>query len=455
MKSLHRRLLIVATIALSVALLAVGVGLSFAFERAMRARVVAELADQLDVLVQAVRIDRNGLALVRNPPDPRFERAYGGFYWQIGRQSRTEAKSRSLWDQTLAWAVRPPRMGETRSSLMDGPSSQELIIVERQVMIDAPDGAEPVRFLVGLDDNELIEARTGFFEAIIPALIAVGASLLLGLWAFLRFGLAPLNRLQGALADVRNNKAAMIEGTYPAEVMPLVQEVNALIGARNEDLVKARSRAGDLAHALKTPLAVLSTQVRELREAGQAQVADEIAMEIDQIDRVVRRELARARANLQANRQITVTTIAPIVARTCAALGKLKAHAALGFEIKADASAAVTVDETDLMEMVGNLIENAAKWAVTKIRVDTEIGAAGLVGIIVSDDGPGLTPEQTRDVMRRGIRLDETVQGTGLGLSIVRDLAEAYGGDLMLGRSDLGGLRAALLLPSRGQKVLH
>jgi signal transduction histidine kinase len=450
MHSLRRRLLLAAFVAITIALLAAGVALTFVFERAVRARVVADLGDQIDVLVQAMRIETdNRLTLQRQPADPRFERPYGGLYWQLGRDMRVELRSRSLSDQQMAWPGQAPRSGETRWSEMPGPSGQDLIAVERQVMIDGADGATPVRFMVGLDANELEEARLGFFEAVIPSLFAIGLALLAGVWAFLRFGLQPLEWLKTALADVRMDRKAQIEGTFPEEVQPLVAETNALIAARDADLQTARARAGDLAHALKTPLAVMAAQVRTLRLSGHVQAADEIGGEVERLQGVITRELLRARASLQANRRAQATDIAPAAERTCRALGKLASNAHLHFEVRVPADLRVKVDETDFLEMLGNLVDNAAKWARTTVRVEAQAAGGRMKRITVSDDGPGMAEASIDAAMRRGVRLDEQVPGHGFGLGITRDLVEAYGGQFSVARDPaLGGVMASLVLPA-------
>jgi signal transduction histidine kinase len=450
MRSLRKRLLLAALVALILALGVAGVALTFVFERAVRARVVADLGDHVDLLTQGLRLDAAGaLTLLREPPDPRFERPQGGFYWQLGRDGRTELRSRSLAQASLAWSPTPQRSGVTSWNYMPGPAGQELIAVERQVTIDSSDGAIPVRFLVGLDDRELLEARLGFFEAVIPSLIAIGFALMGGVLLFLRFGLSPLERLKSALADVRTNAKARIEGDFPEEIRPLVAETNALIAARNADMEAARARAGDLAHALKTPLAVISAQVRDLEATGHADIANEISGEVARLQGVIMRELARARANLQSRRQAKGSEIAPAIERTCRSLSRIAAYEAIHFDRKLAGSPKARVDETDLLEMVGNLIENAAKWATSTVQVKVSPTQGGLILITVTDDGPGMGASDIEAAMRAGVRLDERVPGHGFGLGITRELAEAYGGGLGLARDgQLGGLVATLALPT-------
>jgi len=450
MRSLRKRLLLAALAALTLALGVAGVALTLVFERAVRASVVANLGDHIDFLVQSLRLDASGaLGLDRSPPDPRFERLNGGLYWQLGRDRRTELRSPSLGDAVLPWSSMPHRSGAGTWGFLSGPTGQELLAVERQAMIDSTDGAVLIRLVVGIDDRELLQARLGFFEAMVPSLIVIGAALMGGMWLFLHFGLRPLETLKTALADVRTNAKLRIEGDFPEEIQPLVAETNALIAARSSDLEAARARAGDLAHALKTPLAVLSAQVRRLEATDQSDIAGEIGGEVERLQGVVMRELARARANLQSRRQAKAVLITPAVERTCRALGRLAAHEGIRFNQTLAPGLTVRADETDLLEMVGNLIENAAKWAKSAVRIDASRAGDGLMLITVADDGPGMRASDIETAIRPGVRLDEQVPGHGFGLGITRELALAYGGELRIAcDQELGGLSATLVLPA-------
>jgi signal transduction histidine kinase len=231
-------------------------------------------------------------------------------------------------------------------------------------------------------------------------------------------------------------------------VQPLVDEANALIAARSQDLVDARARAGDLAHAIKTPLAVIDVHVRKLRSEGQADIANPIAVELGHVDRGIRRELARARANIHATNLKRRVNVFPVLERTCGALAKLTRGHDLRFEIDCDRSMQVLVDDTDLLEFMGNLVENATKWASSTVWVAGRRGEDGSLSLTVTDDGPGLSPQDIVAVQARGVRLDQAVHGTGLGLGIVRDICALYGGELILGRSEVNGLSASVVIPA-------
>ncbi len=213
MTSLRRRLVVTAGGVLSAAFILMGLALVFAFDRAVRAHTYSELEDRVDGLVRSLRIENDGtFRLIRNPGDPRFEKPAGGLYWQIGSGSKVELKSHSLANASLPWSETAPRLGTRRSSIMKGPGNQELLAYESNLAFDAPKGQVEIRFMMAIDDAELLDARAGFLEAIIPSMLAIILLLVASLVAFIRYGLAPLNRLQSALADVRSGRTSNISG---------------------------------------------------------------------------------------------------------------------------------------------------------------------------------------------------------------------------------------------------
>ncbi|KAA2237525.1 sensor histidine kinase [Salinarimonas soli] len=448
--SLRRRFAIGASVAVMLALVAAGFGLTGMFETSVRSRAAQELRSHLRILAANVRVLPGDILILDvEPPDPRFSAPFGGLYWQVGRGTRVELRSRSLWDETIA--LPPPQGGpaEPRVVEVPGPEGRRLLVVTRRVFIEGS-GREPVRLAVGLDERELDVLREGFLEFMVPALAVLGLLLVGALSVFVSYGLRPLDALRDALAAVRAGRTRRVTGEFPAEIRPVVEELNRLVAAREGDLARARGRAGDLAHALKTPLAVLAALGRDVEAAGRAEGAA-ILEEVERLDRVVARELARARASASAGTGADTRTghaVAPaaIVERLARTIGRLGGDDAPAVEVAIDPALQVGVDETDLLEMCGNLIDNARKWARSRVRVAvTPAPEPGFVQLRVEDDGPGL-PEDGFDPVR-GRRLDEGVPGTGFGLAIAKDMAEAYGGTLTLGRSDLGGLQADLILP--------
>ena len=278
------------------------------------------------------------------------------------------------------------------------------------------------------------------------ALIAV-FSMLFGLLQ-VRRGLSPINQLRDRLAAMHKGAAARVGGGYPAEVQPLVDDLNALLEERERRVARAVAKAGDLAHGLKTPLAVLAHEAQQARAAGHEQLAAEIDQQIDRMRRQIDYHLAHARSAASAASPGARASIAASGEGLVRTLKRIHAERDLSIEIDAPASHAFRGQLEDLDEMLGNLLDNACKWASARVRLTCSKEGERIV-IAVDDDGPGIEPSMREAVMRRGIRADEEAQGSGLGLAIVRDLAEIYGGSISLEESPMGGARARLTLPAQ------
>ncbi len=280
------------------------------------------------------------------------------------------------------------------------------------------------------------------------ALLAVlTAGLIVAGLSQVRGGLTPLNRLRALLAAMREGRARRIEGDYPAEVQPLVDDLNALLDDRERRVTRAQAKAGDLAHGLKTPLAVLAQEAERAEAAGHRELAAVLGEQVERMRRQVESHLVQARAAVSgtsAEERCAVADSAHGLART---LMRLHVDRGVTIDVNVSPEHVVRVAREDLDEMLGNLLDNACQWA--RSRVTVEARATGRqVAVTIDDDGPGLAPAMRDAVLKRGVRADQAAPGSGLGLAIVRDLAELYGGSVALGASPQGGLRARLELPA-------
>ena len=262
----------------------------------------------------------------------------------------------------------------------------------------------------------------------------------------MRRGLSPFDELRARLTAVRDGKERRLEGRYPSEVQPLVNDLNALLDHRDEVVRRALGKAGDLAHGLKTPLAVLGIEAQRAEDAGQHDVAAEMRAQLERMNRQIAWHLAHARAAASGatlGARSSVLDSANALARTL-----LRLHAGRGLTIDVNVAAdhAVRVQREDLDEMLGNLLDNACKWARSRVTVTSSIDDGNIV-ITADDDGPGLNATLREAVLQRGVRADEAAPGSGFGLAIVRDLAELYGGSIALEESPSGGVRGNLRLP--------
>jgi signal transduction histidine kinase len=445
--SLRLRLLAAGAASVVIALAIAGLGLLLLFERHVERRVAAELGSHLAQLVSSVgRAEDGALEITVPPADPRFLQPLSGLYWQVEQEgSNTLIRSRSLWDGKLLLPLDMPAAAEVHQHRIAGPGGASLLAVERRIILPASLGGGTIRAVVAVDREEIHAAGLAFASDLVPSLALLAAVLIAAAWVQVSVGLRPLDAVRRRLTAVRSGEAVRLGKAFPDEVRPLAREVDHLLDAQEKAIAQARARAGDLAHGLKTPLSVLTADAEELKARGDVEMAGEIAMIADGMRRHVERELARARVGHRTHagtprplRQ-TLEQVVEVVRRT-------PAGQRLHWQMDPGEAVTSSVDPQDFAEMIGNLVENAASWARREVRVSAR-QEDGAVVLAVEDDGPGIPEEEIGTVLARGGRLDESKPGSGLGLAIVGDLAEAYGGDLALSRSRLGGLCAELRLP--------
>jgi signal transduction histidine kinase len=277
----------------------------------------------------------------------------------------------------------------------------------------------------------------------------LAAVLLLTTLFQVRFGLAPLNRISRGLAAIRSGAAEKLAGSFPVEIEPLARETNALLESNREIVERARTHVGNLAHALKTPLSVM---MNEAAARGDDPLAGKVKEQTGIMRDQVARHLERARIAARVAVVGTITDVVPVVRALARTIEKTLHDKSVAFDLDLPAEARFRGERQDLEEMVGNLVDNACKWANSRVSIEVLLEhpepGRQVVHVIVDDDGPGLTPGQREQVAKRGRRLDESKPGSGLGLSIVVELASLYGGALNLGTAPIGGLRAELVLPA-------
>jgi signal transduction histidine kinase len=291
-------------------------------------------------------------------------------------------------------------------------------------------------------------AILGWFQTVPAGLtLAAGAACMLVGIIRIRRSLSMIDELGARLSAVQRGETQQILGTYPAEVQPLVNSLNALVAEREARVQRAITRAGDLAHGLKTPLSILSHDAARIADGGDSELAGSVHAQVDRMRRQIDYHLAHARASASAKRGGLHTAVAPSAEGLRRALERLHAERSLTLEIQVPGQHAVCCQREDFDEMLGNLLDNACKWCRARVRIESRL-SDGVVTIIVDDDGPGIDETLMSAVLSRGFRADEQMPGSGLGLAIVRDLAELYEGTITLMGSPLGGLRAQLQLPS-------
>ena len=404
-------------------------------------------------LFEDAEAQKSSLFLTREPIDPRYQRALSGRYWMIGTYQDDGSllpllSSRSFSGETIQLPSNVKRSIEAKTEFNTtamGPDENEpLRILARSVIL--PSG-EPVLMLAGADirDSQRDVRRFAFIAAGLMLLLSGG--LVFAVFLQVRTGLRPLFELRDRVVDIREGRADHVGGTYPREIAPLANELNSLIGHNKDVVERAQTHVSNLAHGLKTPLAVL------LNEAGgsKSKLAEIVNRQANAMKNQVDHHLQRARAATRGQSIGMATSVAESVDPLARTLGRIYRDKDIDFDVSVAQGLIFRGEKRDFEEIIGNLMDNACKWTKSKVRVIAQGDGKdnGLFMLEVSDDGEGLTKEQYPEALKRGARLDETTPGTGFGLPIVDDLARAYKGSLVLGKSDLGGLKVTVTLPGR------
>ena len=440
--SLRLRLLAAGAISVLTAVALSALGLILLFERHVERRIEAELGVYLEQIIANIDRDTGGTLVVANPlVDPRFTQPFSGLYWQI-RAGEKVLHSRSLWDAELSLPEDILPDGAIHRHRTVGPNGADLITLERRVTLPQRLGGETIRAAVALDSSEVTAATRAFAADLLPYLGFLATVLIVAAYVQVAFGLSPLAKIRNRLAAIREGSAKRLGTAFPDEVQPLAAEVDALLDAREQQAERARARAGDLAHGLKTPLQVLAGDIERLRKKGDNDIASEVEQVATTMRRHVDRELARAR--MKGSASMARARITEVVGRVLAVVMRTPAGAKLTWDVECPPHLTVRIDPDDLAEAIGNLVDNAARHARRHVLVRAW-PEGSRARIVVADDGPGIPADRLKDALVRGGRLDEAGTGAGLGLAIVQDIAEAWAGRFEL-RSEGSGLKAELEL---------
>jgi len=382
--------------------------------------------------------------------DPIFTIPFSGWYWQIEPLRGAERPlyvSDSLLDQQLDLPSKDgvsPDETLTRRSYAPGPDDQNLRIVEREIKPGGPD-SPPYSYAVAGDAAEIDADLAEFTTMLIVALAVLGLGLVAATFFQVRFGLLPLRVIRQDLASIRSGDAESLEGELPDEIRPLQQELNALIQSNRDVVERARTHVGNLAHALKTPLSVISNEARTHKGA----LADKVVEQAEIMRTQITHHLDRARVAARSGVIGDTTDVAPVLEALGRTLDRIYGERGVALDVATSPGLKFQGEKQDLEEMVGNLLDNACKWAKARVTVNAErLRGSTSFAVVVDDDGPGLTEAERVRAVKRGQRLDESKPGSGLGLSIVADLAHLYKGRFELEPSPEGGLRARLTLPA-------
>jgi signal transduction histidine kinase len=449
------RLIAAAAVWTLLGLLVGGYVLSGVFRSSVESDFDARLKTELDDMIAAAVPGAPGEVSLQNRfADPRYDRVFSGWYWEIAPEGPegprfNEAQiSRSLFERTIRITDAHAMEGLTWGH-GEGPEGQHLRFVSRRIEFPAqakspPNTPHAFALLVAENVNVLEDEVSRFNGTLIWSFALLGLALIVAIFIQVRIGLQPLGRVSQSLARIREGKARRLDGNFPAEIAPLASELNSLIEHSAEVVGRARTHVSNLAHFLKTPLTVLTSEA----DAQPGPLADAVKRQVMTMRRQVDHYLTRARVAGSVDVLGNRTPVKPVLDDLARVLKRMHAQQDLSITVDCPVELAFRGERQDLEEMAGNLIDNACKWAHSSVRVIARRIAPTRFQLTVEDDGEGLSVEDRDKVGERGERLDESVPGSGLGLAIVRDIAKLYGGEIALDQAALGGLEVRLELPA-------
>ena len=453
--SLARRLLVSAAVLSLVVLAGLVLILSAVYRGQTLALLDVELDRTLTSLLRSVDVDENGVLILDGdtlPADELFHTPLSGRYWVVagldeetGEYTNELLYPRSLWEGDVPWPEAGIRdllknSGQVIRSSGTGPIGERVRMAARAITLSNRES--PVMLLSAFDRTETDRGARRFTWILVAAMSALGGLIMITLWLGVRSALRPLSRVRHDIEDIREGRQTKLEGDYPTEVLPLSEELNKLLEHNRGVVERAQTHVGNLAHALKTPLAVMKNEA-----SGETALDDVVRRQVGSMHDNVQHYLKRARAAARAQTLGARAEVGPVLADMSRLLNKLFDSKGVAVIVPSPSELYFRGERQDLEEMVGNLMENACKWAKSRVQVSVEISEGDFL-LHVDDDGNGLTPDERGAALKRGVRLDEAAPGTGLGLSIVTELAQMHEGRFVLNDApELGGLRATLRLP--------
>lgn len=446
--SLKLRLLLVSATSIALALLVAGLAITAIFSSHLERSLATGLEAQLARLVALIDPDQAEPRLMQPMSDPRYDTPAGGLYWQINDPSTGKAtRSRSLWDTVLTIEATLPANGNIRVAKTSGPDDDETLALGRRLSFERDAGGdERVLEVFVAEDTEGIRAANAAFQGdLLRALAILAVVLIVATWAQVTLGLSPLDVIKRGIAAIRAGRSKTLDGRYPIEVMPLVNEVNDLLAVQDRSIEFARTRAADLAHGLKTSLTLLNGEAHALRRAGNAAAAAAIERLTADMSAVVDHQLRLSRLRHRARADLRSTPLAEVAGKVIAALKMTPEGRELEWDIDIPQGAVIALDAMDLTELLGVFLENATKWARRHVAIHAR-SAQEDVRITIADDGPGLDDDALSLLGQRGRRLDESRPGSGLGLAIGREIVSLNDGSLSFSRAAQGGLEVNVVM---------
>ena len=445
MNSLALRLFLSASVWIIFTLFSGGLLLSNVFRESTQKAFEDKLNFFMETLIGASRVDStSSITVVSELGDPRFFRPYSGWYWQINEKSKTLVRSRSMWDQVFTL---DKRLIGGRAKFIDealrqttqnnpGVSSQNLVVIQREISF--PGMSTPITFMVSGNTNEFEKNISRYNNILVSSLVLLGLGLFVSVFLQVKYGLLPLEKIKNSLFKIRNGDATKLEDIYPTEVSPLAKEINTLLDHNEKIISRAKMNVGNLAHALKTPVAVIKNHITAKKND------DVIDSQMIVIENYINKYLQKARASATSKLKKTKIDITEVIMKMRQIFKKINPELKIIFKSNNE-KFLIAGSEDDIDEIIGNVMENACKWTKTQVIIEIFKTSKDQIKLCISDDGPGLPEKKMKEVFDRGFRLDEQTQGTGLGLNIVKDAVENFSGSVWLEKSKFGGLKVNII----------
>ncbi|MDH5188227.1 MAG: ATP-binding protein [Rhodospirillaceae bacterium] len=440
-RSVSFRLILFSIAWIAIALVAGSLALSQIFRTHVENTFDKSLYSHIEELLSFGAVTDGKFVMSRHPSDPDYVRPLSGWYWEIAINGEAVSRSRSLWDQELDLKNMPrPKLGELVSFSATGPRGNAIRLSAETFTL--PGLEDEITIYVSGAASEIEKTMEEFNETLFISLMALGFGMAAAVLLQIMLGLRPLKLMQSRLADIHAGRAERMVGDYPSEVEPLVKNLNILLENNAAVIARARTHTGNMAHALKTPLAILQNEAANMGDERCKILNEQIAI----MKELITRHLSRARAAGGAGVPGLACDINDIITPLKRTLERIYVDRNITITFNAVADLKVMGERQDLEEILGNLMDNACKWARSSVSIIVRRNAHNAI-IIIEDDGPGVPEDKMEEILSRGKRLDEATPGSGLGLNIVTELAELYNGTLNLGHSEMGGLAATLELP--------
>ena len=447
LNSLALRLFLSASVWIIFTLFSGGLLLSNVFRESTQNAFEDKLNFFMETLIGSSKVDStSSITVVSELGDPRFYQPYSGWYWQINQKSKTLVRSRSMWDQVFTL---DKRLIGGRAQFIDNAlrqsnlknqkvNSQNLVVFQREISFPGMD--TPITFMISGNTNEFEKNISRYNNILVSSLVLLGLGLFVSVFVQVKYGLLPLSKIKNSLFKIRNGDATKLEDTYPTEVSPLAKEINILLDHNEKIISRAKTNVGNLAHALKTPVAVIKNHIS-------AKKSDSVIdTQILVIENYINKYLQKARASATSKLKKNKVDISNVAKKITGIFKKINPNLQIVFRCK-EKNLLVLGTEDDMAEIIGNIMENACKWTSKKVILEISKLSKEQIKLCVMDDGPGLPKKKMLHVFNRGYRLDEQTQGTGLGLNIVKDAVENASGSVWLEESKFGGLKVNIILP--------